>query len=166
MRRRLCVALDCGLRAGEMLRVRRRHIQYGPQDEAWVITLPASITKAGEDQQVYVGRDRLKAELQKRRFLDDDDYVFGTEDGRFVGSFDKSWKRLFMEAELPIGRKGGLVWHDLRHEYGNRVAEQTDNIADIKDMMRHADIRTSAAYLKARERRLKALSKRLGGKIS
>lgn len=131
-----------------------------------MIDLPASITKAAEDQEVYVGTDRLKAELQKRRFLDDDDYMFGTDDGHFVASFDKSWKRLFTEAKLPVGRKGGLVWHDLRHEYGNRVAEQTDNIADIKDMMRHADIRTSAAYLTARKRRLKVLSKRLGGKVS
>ena len=149
-----------------MLRIQRKQIRHGPPDDVWVIELPASITKAGEDQRVYVGTDRLKAELQKRRFLDDDDCVFGTEEGRFVASFDKSWKRLFEEAHLPVGRKDGYVWHDLRHEYGIRVAERTDNVADIKDMMRHADIRTSQRYLKARERRLKELAAKLGQQVS
>ena len=44
--RRLCAALDCGLRAGEMLRVQRKHVRFGPSDEAWVIELPSSIAKA------------------------------------------------------------------------------------------------------------------------
>ena len=166
MRPRLCAALDCGLRAGEMLRVQRKHVGYGGVDDVWVIHLPASITKAGEDQRVYVGSTRLKAELQKRRFLDDDAYVFGTGEGRFVASFDKSWQRLFRTAGLAVGRKTGLVWHDLRHEYGMRVAEQTDNIVDVRDMMRHKDIRTSNRYLTAREKRLKALSRLLGGGVS
>ena len=161
MRRRLFAAFDCGLRAGEMLRVQVHHVQYGTPDEVWTIELPASITKASEDQRVYVGTKRLKDELLKRRFLDDDSYVFGTERGKFVGSFDRAWQRLFRTAKLPVGRRGGLVWHDLRHEYGIRVAEQTTNIVDVRDMMRHADIRTSERYLKARKKQLKSLASKL-----
>jgi integrase len=124
------------------------------------------ITKAGEPQTVYVGSRRLKDELQKRRFLDDNDYVFGTEEGRFVASFDRSWKRLFLNAGLSVGRLGGYVWHDLRHEFAARVAERTDNVVDIRDMLRHGDIRTSERYLKARERRLKELAGQLGQEVS
>ena len=163
MRRRLFVALDCGLRAGEMLKVQLKHVHFGPPTEPWGISLPAEITKAGEDQLVYVGSARLKRELEKRRFLEPDDYVFGTQDGEYVASFDKSWHRLFTAAKLPVGRKDGLVWHDLRHEYCNRIAERTDNIATIQDMMRHADIRTSQRYMKGRAARMKEIASKLGG---
>jgi hypothetical protein len=64
MRRRLIAALDLGLRSGEMLRIQRKHIVYGEPDLVWAIRLPAEITKAGKDQVVFVGSDRLKAELR------------------------------------------------------------------------------------------------------
>jgi integrase len=166
MRRRLIAAFDLGLRAGEMLKIQRQHVVYGGPDEVWAIRLPADITKAGKDQIVFVGSDRLKAELEKRRFLKADDYVFGDQAGRPVASFDKSWKRLFKLAGLPVGRKDGLVWHDLRHEYGSFLIEQGATIQEVKEMMRHADISTSATYLTAREERLKALAAKMGKRLA
>jgi hypothetical protein len=86
MRRRLIAALDLGLRAGEMLKIQRKHIIYGRADEVWAIQLSAETTKAGKNQVVFVGSDRLKAELEKHRFLKPDDYVFGDEGGRRIAS--------------------------------------------------------------------------------
>jgi hypothetical protein len=34
-----------------------------------------------------------------------------------VASLDKSWRELFSHAGLSVARKGGLTWHDLRHEF-------------------------------------------------
>lgn len=160
MRRRVIGALDLGLRAGEMLRVQVKHVDY----ESWKIHLPASATKAGVDQVVYAGSTRLRELLEARRSLGPDAYVFGREDGTFVAGFKKAWQKLFTLANLPVGRKAGYVWHDLRHEYGSSVIEQGATIQEAKELMRHADIRTTERYLKAHERRLIQIAERLGAK--
>jgi site-specific recombinase XerD len=155
MERRLIAALDLGLRAGEMLRLRVKHVDY----EHWVVNLPADITKAGRDQRVIVGTVRCKRVLEERRTLGPEAFVFGSEEGRYVASFDKTWKRLFKEAGLPVGRKDGYVWHDLRHEYCSYLADEGASIHEARELMRHADIRTTQRYLKAKDERLRELQK-------
>jgi site-specific recombinase XerD len=75
----------------------------------------------------------------------------------YVASFDKSWRELFRHAGLPVGRKGGLTWHDLRHEFVSFLADQGGEIHEVREAARHKDIRTTARYMKAREERLKTL---------
>jgi integrase len=160
MRRRVIGALDLGLRAGEMLRVQVKHVDF----ETWKIHLPATVTKSGIDQIVYAGSPRLREVLQARRALGPEAFVFGREDGAFVADFKKAWVKLFELAGLLVGRKGGYVWHDLRHEYGSSLIEQGATIQETKEMMRHADIRTTERYLKARDVRLLQIAERLGQK--
>ena len=162
MKRRLIVALDLGLREGEMLLLQVKHIDFTD----WRVDLPATITKAQKGQHVFAGTDRLRAVLNERRFLGPDGYVFGKENGRCVGSFDKSWHRLFKLAGLPVGRKNGYVWHDLRHEYGSVLIEHGATIQEAKEMMRHADIRTTARYLTASEDRLRELAAGMGKRLT
>jgi integrase len=161
MKRRLIGALDLGLRESEMLHLQVKHVDF----ESWTVHLPADITKAGKDQVVFAVTPRLREALEARQGLGPDAYVFGREDGRFVASFDKTWKRLFKLAGLPVGRKAGVVWHDLRHEYGSLLIEQGATIQEAKELMRHADIRTTARYLKADETRLRELAGKLGQRV-
>jgi integrase len=158
MRRRVVGALDLGLRAGEMLRLQVKHVDYA----TWTILLPADITKAQRDRRAYVGTDRLRRVLDERKAIGPEAYIFGRESGSFVASFDKTWKRLFRLAGLPVGRVGGLVWHDLRHEYGSTLIEHGATIQETKQLMRHADIRTTARYLTATDTRLMELATSLG----
>jgi integrase len=154
MRRRIVAAIDMGLRAGEMLKVQVKHVDY----EHWIVRLPDHMTKAGKEQVVFAGTDCVRSELTARRFLGLDAFIFGAEDGRYVASFDKTWKALFRLAGLPVGRKGGFVWHDLRHEYGSYLIEQGGTLQEVKELMRHADITTTARYLKADDERLMRLA--------
>jgi len=162
MRRRLIGALDLGLRQGEMLLVQVKHIDFA----TWKVELPAAITKAAKDQVVFAETERLRHALEERRFLGPEAYVFGRENGCHVASFDKTWKRLFELAGLPVGRKQGVVWHDLRHEYGSYLIEQGATIQEAKELMRHADIRTTARYLTANEGRLRELAGKLGKRLA
>jgi integrase len=154
MKRRLIGAVDLGLRQGEMLKLQVKHVDF----DNWTLNLPKDITKAKKDQQLYVMTPRLRAMLEERRPLGDGAFIFGKENGRFVASFDKTWKKLFELAGLRVGRKDGLVWHDLRHEYGSYLADQDVKIHELKALMRHADIRTTARYLSARDERLRELA--------
>src|SRR4029077_3882697 len=80
MRRRLYAAFDLGLRHGEIVKVQLKHIDFKPIEvtvddevrQVLSIALPPSVTKGGkttgETEYVYAGTDRLKKELEKRRF--------------------------------------------------------------------------------------------------
>ena len=72
---------------------------------------------------------------------------------------------MFKLAGLSVGRRGGLVWHDLRHEYGSLLIEQGATIVEAKELMRHSDIRTTARYLKANGERLRELSAKMGQRV-
>ncbi len=96
-------------------------------------------------------------EARRGQFNHPERYVFGAESGAYVASFDKSWRELFRHAGLPVGRKGGLTWHDLRHEFISFLADQGGEIHEVREAARHKDIRTTERYMKAREERLKTL---------
>jgi site-specific recombinase XerD len=64
-----------------------------------------------------------------------------------------------------VGRKNGVVWHDLRHEYGSFLIDQGATIQEARELMRHADIRTTGRYLKASEDRLRQLAEKFGQRV-
>jgi integrase len=161
MNRRLIAAIDLGLRQGEMLRLQVKHVDY----TNWVLKLPATITKSKKDQQLPIVSERLKRVVNERRSLGPDAYLFGKQNGRFVASFDKSWKRLFTVAGLSAGRMTGYVWHDLRHEYVSYLADEGAAIHELKELARHSDIRTTARYLKARDERKRELLRKIGSRL-
>jgi integrase len=161
MKRRVIAAIDLGLRQGEMLKLQVKHVDF----DNWTILLPKEITKAKKDQLAYAMTDRLQKVLEERKSLGPEGFIFGKQNGRFVASFDKTWKKLFQLAGLQAGRKGGVVWHDLRHEYGSYLADQDVKIHELKALMRHQDIRTTARYLTARDERLRELAGKMGQRI-
>jgi integrase len=121
--------------------------------------------KADRDQQMFAMTPRCQEMLTERQSLGAEAFVFGREDGAFVASFDKTWKRLFTLAGLSASRKHGFVWHDLRHEDGSYLVEQDATIQEVKELMRHADIRTTARYLTANEDRLRELARRMEQRV-
>ena len=176
MRRRLYAAFDLGLRHGEILKIQLKHINFKPvtvevdgeDREVLVISLPPSITKGGkttgEIEYVYVGSERLKRELTKRRFVlkhNPEACVFGTEDGKSVKSFKAMWHELFKLAGLDFGRAKGLTWHTIRHEFISRTLENTGDPMVTQTLARHKDARTTQDYQHARRSRVLAAAVRL-----
>jgi integrase len=176
MRRRLYAAFDLGLRASEIAAIQLKHIDFksvtvkvdGRQRHIFVISLPATMTKGGkttgEIEHVYAGSDRLRRELIKRRFQlrrDPDAFVFGTEDGRRVQSFRRMWRELFRLAGIDFGRRKGLTWHTIRHEFISRTIENTGDPVVTQKLARHKDGRTTQRYLHARDSHLLEAAVRL-----
>ncbi len=176
MRRRLYAAFDLGLRASEICAIQLKHIDFkavsvkvdGRQRQVLVISLPPTITKGGkrtgEIEHAYVGSDRLKKELIKRRFQlqrDPEAYVFGTEDGRCVRGFRRMWRELFQLAGMKFGRSKGLTWHTIRHEFVSRTIEKTGDPVVTQKLARHKDGRTTQRYLHARDSHLLEAAVRL-----
>ena len=162
MHRRLCAAFDTGLRAGEMLSVQVKHVDYA----TWKITLPWMNAKGGkmtgQDEAVWVMTARLRRVLEERRFLGPDCFVFGTDEGRKVEKFTSTWRTLFKVAGLP----NNLRWHDSRHEFVSSLIEEGGNIQEVKEAARHKNIQTTARYMKAHDDRVKALLERRAQRIN
>lgn len=171
MRRRLIGALDGGLRAGEMMLIQLKHVNFrrpriylhpdtGKRIEVYEIELPAEITKGGkttgETQYVNAGSDRFKLMLDQRRTQlknRPDAYVFGTEAGDYQASFRKQWAKLFRAAGLDYGRDKGLVWHTTRHEFISRTAENTGDPVMTQEIARLKDLETARIYMHSRDDR-------------
>ena len=148
-----------------------KHVDFKPIEvtvddqvrQVLVIALPPSVTKdgktTGETEYVTAGTDRLKQELEKRRFAlkrNAEAYVFGTEAGKPVKNFKRMWRELFELAGLTFGRKLGLTWHTIRHEFVSRHIENTGDPVVTQRLARHKDNSTTQGYMHARESRVLA----------
>jgi integrase len=176
MRLRVFMAFDTGARRDEMMLIQLKHINFRPitviVDGQPCEVLEVEVQSKGEKrtgqkEHVYVGTDRLKDALEKRRFAlgnDSDAFVFGTETGRYQRDFRRMWRELFVLAGLKWGRDKGLVWHTLRHEFCSRTAENTGDPVVAQELARHKDLRTTQAYLHPRKSRVLAAAVRLNRK--
>jgi len=170
MRRRLIAAFDGGFRAGEMMLVQLKHVNFrrprvylaadGTRVELYEIELPAANTKGGkrtgETQYILAGTDRFKLMLDQRRLQlknNPEGYVFGTEAGVYQAGFRRQWRRLFTAAGLDFGRDKGLVWHTARHEFISRTAENTGDPVLTQEIARLKDLETARIYMHARDDR-------------
>jgi integrase len=176
MRLRLMMALDTGVRREEMMLIQLKHINFRPalitvdgeQRELYAVEVQSKGEKTtGEKEFVYVGTERLKDALKKRRFAlrnDLEAYIFGTETGKPQKDFRRMWRELFTLAGLKYGRDKGLVWHTLRHEFCSRTAENTGDPVVAQELARHKDLRTTQGYLHPRLSRVLAAAARLNRK--
>ncbi len=176
MRLRLMAAFDAGVRREEMMLIQLKHINFKPvgvtvdaeRKHVLVVEVQSKGEKTtGEKEFVYIGTERLKKALQKRRFAlrnDPETFVFGTDDGRRQKDFRRMWRELFKLAGLQWGREKGLVWHTLRHEFCSRTAENTGDPVVAQELARHKDLRTTQGYLHPRLSRVLQAAVRLNRK--
>lgn len=131
MERRLIGSIDGGMRAGELMGVQLKHVNFREPfttkdgGRGYVITLPPEVCKGGKttgkSEQVYAGTPRFVAMLDARRdeliriyerrrlqFKSDkvnvgDAYIFGAADGRPQKSFRRQYRKLYDAAGLVHG---------------------------------------------------------------
>jgi len=179
MTRRLIAVFDMGPRAGEMQRIQMQHVDWahprkltdektGTKFNGYDINLPPELTKggkwSGETQTLYAYTLRASRMLEARRFQLNKKptaFIFGTEAGHSVKSFDKSWQALFTLAGLEWGRAKGLTWHTTRHEFGSRVNEQEKDPTIAQDLLRHKRLETTQRYIHTRRDRVRDAAARL-----
>ena len=171
MERRLIIAFDTGLRAGEMLSIRSTDVKL--IDGVYEITLQPHQTKGGKStgkvERVYAATPRAVKMIQARLFQlrankAERQYLFGTEDGRRLKGFKRAWHDLFTLAKLDFGRDKGLVWHTVRHEFISRLVENKVDPVVIKETARHQSLETTEGYMHARRDRRIAAFASLGRK--
>ncbi len=171
LRALIILAMDTGVRAGEMLAIRVKDADLERRE----ITLRAPTTKSGKTRSVPISTQRLRAVIE----------WFSTDDkgnvrpatvplvvnrfGKRIGSFRTTWETTVLRAHGHVPAKGrptrdwrtnsltpeartilhmvDLHWHDLRHEYACRLAERGVPITKIQYLLGHASVVTTERYI-------------------
>lgn len=160
---RVYAALDCGLRQGEMLAIRRGAVvrNYRNSGGVW-LKVEWATAKQKKTRHVPVTTPRLLQFLDGRRFSD---YVFGQLDGSAISEsgFEDDWDRvrvasgLWTRARVKPGKCAfweltwvgdglDLHWHDFRHEYASRLAAKGVPVTTIRRLLGHASLVTTQRY--------------------
>lgn len=152
------VAAFSGLRLGELLALRWRHVDFADAkllvEASWSagrLTTPKSrkwraVPLADQPAAVL---DQLS---QRPFFTGRDDLVFCSPVGDYLDP--SALRRRYRRAQKAAGLRP-LRFHDLRHSFGSLVIREFDPVA-VKDFMGHAKITTTERYLHARSRRTDA----------
>ena len=95
MHDRIIGALELCCRLNEMLLIQNKRLDW----DTHTIGVPGHTTKDTENRRIPFDPDgRLAAILRRRGRLGPEAFVFGTDNGEFVGSFRTAWESLLLIA--------------------------------------------------------------------
>ncbi|MCI0338411.1 MAG: site-specific integrase [Acidobacteria bacterium] len=129
---RLCVllALHAGLRKGEILNLRRRHVDF---EQDWLAILDAKTGDRIVPMNSVVKR-ALRLSIHAKG--DPEDLIFGGVDW-----IKDTWPTICREAKIV-----DLHFHDLRATYVTRILEAGYDSFTARDAAGHSDVRTTGIY--------------------
>jgi integrase len=157
LRAMILTAAFTGLRMGELLALRWRHVNFANR----ILHVQRNYVEGEEDSpkshrrrsvplsdQAVVALDALR---RRDHFTAPDDLVFGTTVGAHED--DDGIRDAFYAALESAGlghlRTGDepIVFHDLRHTFGTQCAAKGIDLRRIQAWMGHADVQTTMRYL-------------------
>ena len=166
MHDRIIGALELCCRLGEMLLIQNKRVDW----DTHTIGIPGDTTKDRENRRIpFDPEGRLAAVLHRRGKLGPDAFVFGTENGEYVGSFKTGWESLLLIAnghDTKRAKPGARVdraklrqidlhWHDLRHHAACRLLTDGVDIRIIQLMLGHASVQQTQRYLNVTDEELR-----------
>jgi integrase len=175
LRALMILALDTGMRAGEMLSIRVCDVDLDRGE----IKLRGVTTKSAKTRILPIATVRLRAVADWLRSLRSGDKVLrdkkpseplvSNEDGEELAGLRTAWTTAVLKAHgqapiehrplrdkhtarlLPWAREAlrriDLHWHDLRHEYACRLAERGVPVTKVQALLGHASVTTTMRYI-------------------
>jgi integrase len=158
-------ALELCCRLGEMLVIQNKRVDW----DTHTIGIPGQTTKDKENRRIpFDPNGRLAVVLSRRGKLGAKAFVFGTENGQYVGSFKTARESLLLanghqtkrakpgaRVDRAKLREIDLHWHDLRHEGGCRLLADGVDIRIIQLMLGHDSVQQTQRYLNVTDEELR-----------
>jgi len=149
MRARIEIAIDFGLRRGEMLKIENQDIDWRATPHP-ILTIRPANAKSRRQRRIALVSPRVRAWLESRRASGGPGgHPYGDRRGGFVAEFRQAWEAVLEAANptTPVADSDDrLRWHDLRRECGSRLAERGVDVLKVKELMGHASITTTQRY--------------------
>jgi excisionase family DNA binding protein len=142
----ICVALNTGMRHGEILNLKWDQVDLEAQ------TLRVKKTKSGRPRTIPLNPPLLE-ELRKLRSQNGHGpYLFPNPD---TGKPLRSMKTSFGAACRRAGITG-LRFHDLRHTFGSRLVQKGVDIETVRSLLGHSSIAVTQRYVHSTDERRKS----------
>ncbi len=140
VRAALWLYLLTGLRKNELLKVKRRDIDW----KRSILTLPD--TKSGEEQTVSLSAPAMGI-LKATPKAEQNPYLLpGRIKGKHIVNIDKAWRRVRANAKME-----DLHLHDLRRSVGSWLTQTGQDLNVIKAALRHSNLSTTLTYARLGE---------------
>jgi integrase len=150
MRARIEMAIDFGLRKGELRKIRNGDVNWQAGD-APILTIRAMNAKSKKERRIAIVSPRVVLWLRARRLVGGaEGHPYGDEMGRQVTSFEKAWQTIRQTVHTEFSNEGygvDLHWHDLRHECGSRLSDSGVDGRRIQELLGHSTLVTTQRYL-------------------
>jgi integrase len=132
------LALNTGMRRGEILRLRWEHVDFHTNE------IKATHTKAHRDRFIPMN-SKVREELLLLRQTSKGELLFPARvNGSSLGDIKTAFNSACREAGIE-----GFRFHDLRHTFGTRAADAGVALTAVAAVMGHADIHTTMRYAHA-----------------
>ncbi len=130
------VALNTGMRKGEILKLKWDHLDFSNE------LVFVEDTKNGHRREIPMNRlltETLKS--AKSRFRESGEYVFCHEDGKPYLNVRKSFETALRRAGIEDFR-----FHDLRHTFASRLVMAGVDLATVKELLGHKSLEMTLRY--------------------
>jgi integrase len=134
------IALNTGLRRGELFNLRWRDIDTASK---W-LTVRGDSSKSGQTREVPLNDEALTVLCSWRQQSpesDDSALVFPGDEGASLTRIDKSWRGVTTRANLKDFR-----FHDLRHHFASRLVQAGTDLYTVKELLGHSDLAMVQRY--------------------
>lgn len=146
-----------GLRISECLSLKVKHIDFEKS------TICIFNGKGNKDRLVPLNailKVHLQDYIEKRRPSVQSEKLFVTE--RTGGLSDVYVNRILRETTLRLGWNKKITCHTLRHSFASALVDKNVNLVVIKELLGHADLKTTSVYSHTTVERKEEAISRLG----
>lgn len=136
----ILLAINTGLRRGEMFKLRRSDIDLENQQ----LKVRAAAAKSGKSRHIPLNAEAFETVTRWMRQHPggtQDDLVFPGKDGKPMTNIDSSWHTVSKAAGLKDFR-----WHDLRHHFASRLVMSGVDLNTVRELLGHADLKMTLRY--------------------
>jgi len=131
----LCTLVECGCRIDELLSLKRSDLDF---DNLYIV-----VFGKGKKERIVPISVELRKVLFKFLRVHDFEFVFGSKHGKAdYRSLIRQWRNLC--GRLGIEYRG---FHSLRHNYGLNFIKQGGDISELRRLLGHSSITTTAMYV-------------------
>jgi len=143
----LVLAINTGMRRGEILKLTWRHVDF----ERSLIRLTSDITKSGKPREIPMNSEVRNQLLELRTSNNNGPVIPSPKTGKGIVDFKRAFRAACDKAEIEE-----LHFHDLRHTFGTRAADAGADAFTIAELMGHSDLRMTKRYTHATDSRKRA----------
>ena len=133
------VAMNTGMRYGEMSRVRWSDVHLGDPPG---LNAQAAHTKTDKMRHIPLNPPALATlRTWKAQQRNTSGYVFQNKNGGRLKQLESSWENVITKAKIK-----NFTWHDFRHDFASKLVMSGADLNDIRELLGHSSIDMTLRY--------------------